>query len=407
MASNTLIDVATYQMSGLALLQNMYCYINKANTKFKDFDRIVNNRGASVTFDLPPRFATNSSLVATFQDSEQRLETLTVDQAENVAYEFTSQEEIFNVHDYMDRFGRSAVAELGAKVEANVARVNLTPYRFFGDGTTAIDSYTQLSRALAFYRTYGSTQTETRGILPLIDVPAIIGSGLTQFAPKRNDEIAYSWMLGDYDQTEWYRSNLLPIHTAGSVGQAATTLTVVSINAAGDQLTLSGAALSDADAIKENDLLSFDDGVSGQPNMRYLTFIGHTESASPVQIRATADAASDGSGDVVVSIDPPLVSAAGKDQNINNAVAAGMELSTLPSHRAGLIYGGDALYLGMPRLPEQEPFPTANAVDPDSGVSMRLYYGTKFGENQKGFVNDVIWGKRLVPEYGMRLVFPV
>jgi hypothetical protein len=407
MASNTLIDVATYQMSGLALLQNMYCYINKANTKFKNFDRIVNNRGATVTFDLPPRFTTSSSLVANFQDSEQRVQSLTVDQAENVAYEFTSQEEIFNVHDYMDRFGRSAVAELGAKVEANVAKVNLVPYRFFGDGSTAIDSYTQLSRALAFYRNYGSPMTDTRGILSDIDVPAIIGSGLSQFAPKRNDEIAYKWMVGDYDSCEWYRSNLLPVHTAGNVGENATTLTVVSINAAGDQITVNTGGGADADAIKENDLLQFSDGVSGQPNMRYLTFIGHTESANPVQVRATADAPADGSGDVVISIDPPLVSAAGKDQNINNAVAAGMELTALPSHRAGLIYGGDALYLAMPRLPEQEPFPTANAVDPDSGVSMRLYYGTKFGENQKGFVNDVIWGKTLVPEYGMRLVFPL
>jgi hypothetical protein len=407
MASNTLIDVATYQMSGLALLQNMYCYINKANTKFKDFDRVVNNRGASVTFDLPPRFATNSSLVATFQDSEQRLETLTVDQAENVAYEFTSQEEIFNVDDYMQRFGRSAIAELGAKVEANVALNNVTnTYRFYGDGTTAIDSYTQLSRALAFYRTYGSPLKDTKGILPLIDVPAIIGSGLSQFATDRNNEIAYSWMVGEYDQTEWYRSNLLPVHTAGGAGQGAITLTVVSINGAGDQITVSGGGTA-TDVILENDLLQFDDGVSGQPNMRFLTFVGHTESSSPVQMRATADA--DSSADsMVINIFPPLVSTANdKDQNINNAVAAGMEISVLPSHRAGLIYGGDALYLGMPRLPEQEPFPTANAVDPDSGVSMRLYYGTKFGENQKGFVNDCIWGSTLVDEYAMRLVFPL
>jgi len=407
MASNSLIDVATYQMSGLALLQNMYCYINKANTKFRNFDRIVNNRGATVSFDLPPRFTTNTDLVATFQDSTQRVANLTVSSAANVAYEFTSQEEIFNVHDYMTRFGRSAVAELGAKVEADVARANLRNYRFYGDGTTAIDSYTQLSRALAFYRNYGSPSTDTRCVLSDIDVPAIIGSGLSQFALNRNNDIAQKWMVGEYDNCEFYRSNLLPVHTSGNVGENGTTLTVVSINAAGDELVVNTGGGADANAIKFNDLLQFSDGVSGHPDLRYLTFIGHQVSANPVQVRATQTAPADASGDITLKISPALVDTAGPDQNINHPIAAGMELKALPSHRCGVIYGGDALFLAMPRLPEQEPFPTANAVDPDSGVSMRMYYGTKFGENQKGFVNDVIWGYRMVEEYAMRLIFPL
>jgi hypothetical protein len=61
----------------------------------------------------------------------------------------------------------------------------------------------------------------------------------------------------------------------------------------------------------------------------------------------------------------------------------------------------------MPRLPEEIPFPTANKSDPESGVSLRMYYGSLFGQNQRGFVNDVIWGKTLVPEYAMRLLFPL
>lgn len=407
MASNILVDVSTYQLSGLALLQNLYAYISMANTKFKDFDRIINNRGASVTFDLPPRFVSNSSLVANFQDSAQRLQTLTVDQAENVAYEFTSQEEIFNVDDYMERFGKSAMAELGAKVEANVALNNLThTYRFFGNGTTPINSYQQLAQALAFYRNYGSPRYNTRGILPDIDTPAIVGSGLAQFATERNDQIANSWWIGDFSGTEWYQSNLLPVHTAGTVGENASTLTVVSINAAGDQITCSGAGAGET--VLVNDLLEFNDGVAGQPNVRYLTFIGHEVSANSVQCRITVDATEAG-GNIVLNVFPALVGPAtgGRDQNTNVDIAAGMQISVLPSHRAGLIYGGDALFLGMPRLPDQEPFPTANSVDPDTGVSMRLYYGTKFGENQKGFVNDVIWGSTLVDEYAMRLVFPL
>ena len=85
----------------------------------------------------------------------------------------------------------------------------------------------------------------------------------------------------------------------------------------------------------------------------------------------------------------------------------GNEAGALPDHRAGLICSGDPLFLAMPRLPEEVPFPTANVIDPDSGASMRMYYGSVFGQNERGFVNDCIWGSTLVDEYAMRVVYPL
>ncbi len=409
MATNILQQVQTYQMANLALLQNLNVFISIANTKFKDFDRIEANLGDTVTFDLPPRFSTNSTLVATFQDSAQRAQALTVDQAENVSYEFTAQEFIFNVDDYMDKFGRSAMAELSASVESNVATNCVThTYRFYGNGVDPIDSYDKLAQALALYRNYGAPKNEVRGILSDIAVPAIVGSGLNQFALDRNNEIAADWMVGRFSNCDWHQSNLLPVHTAGNIGNFATTLTFVSINAAGDQVTFSGATASDPNAIKKDDLLEFAVDNTVDANLNYLTFIGHKASANAVQVRATADAASDGAGNVIVDIYPPLIATAGdKDRNLSRALTTNDTATALPNHRAGVIYGGDALFLGMPRLPKEVPFPTANETDPDTGVSMRMYYGSQFGLNQRGFVNDCIWGSTLVDEYAMRLVFPL
>jgi hypothetical protein len=248
----------------------------------------------------------------------------------------------------------------------------------------------------------------------MVSVPAIVNSGLNQFVLKRNEEIANSWWLGDFSEASFYQSNLLPIHVAGTVGNAnpATPLTVVSTNdptgANITQITFSGATATDANAIKAGDLFQFQDGVTGQPDLRYLTFIGHTPSAQPVQFRATADAASDGGGNVVVNIAPALVSTNGSaNQNITSNIVAGMQVKVVPSHRAGLVVGGRALFLAMPRLPEETPFPTAADHDPDTGVSLRYYYGSLFGQNQRGFVHDCIWGSTLVPEYSMRICFPL
>lgn len=412
--ANILQTVQTYQMSGLAYLQNLNCFVSTANTKFKDFEKLEANLGDTVGFDLPPRFTTTNSLVASFQPADQRVQTLTVDQQISVSYAFTAQQFIFNVEDYMMRFGKSAQEELSAKIEANVASLCVSaPYRFYGDGVTPINSYQQLAQALALFRNYGSAKGMAKGYLQDTAYPAIVNSGLNQFAMNRNNELANSWELGEFSRCDWYQSNLLPIHTAGTAGQEALTLTVVSttLNAAGAVtnilFSVSGAPGVDADMVKLYDKFQFNDGVAGHQNLRFRTFVGHEVSAVPVQFRATANAASDGSSQVDVAIYPPLQVNATNEQNINIPIVAGMQCSVLPNHRAGVITAGDALYVAMPRLPEEVPYPTANGYDKDTGVSFRQYFGSVFGANTRGMIHDCIWGKTLVPEYCQAIIFPV
>lgn len=410
--ANILQTVQTYQMSGLAFLQNLNCFIGTANTKFKDFDRFNANLGNTVGFDLPPRMTTTNSLVATFQPADQRIQTLTVAQQASVSYAFSSQQFIFNVRDYMEKFGKAAIAEMGATIEANVAQNCVTaPYRFFGDGVTPINSYGQLAQALAFFRNYGAALHNTKGYLSDIAVSQIVNAGLNQFVMDRNERIANSWEVGAFDRCEWYQSNLLPTHIAGNVGINGTVLTVtgVTLDATGavTAITFDGATANDPSAVLQYDKFQFQDGVAGQPNMRYLTFIGHQPSQNPVQFAATANAAADGGGNVTVQITPALQANAVNTQNITNAVAVGMQVKALPSHRAGMIIAGDPFFLGMPQLPDQTPFPTGNQYDDETGVSFRQYYGARFGENQMGMVHDCIWGSTVVPEYSMSVIFPL
>jgi hypothetical protein len=430
--TNTLQTVQTYQKAELAWLLNSFCAINLANKKFKNFQNLEANLGDTVTFDLPPRFSTYNGLVITLQDSVQRVESLVCSQASNVSAGYSDQQFIFNVRDYMDRFGEAAMKELGSRIESDILR-NVTsgvlinnpqdpdfgtapntssgPYRFFGNASTALNSYQQLAQAIANFHDYGAAPDKVRGILPAVDIPAFIGSGLNQFVPGRNQDIALSWMLGEFAECQWYRSNLLPTHVSGNVGVNGTTLTVVSTNdptgANITQITFSGATASDANAIFAGDMFQFNDGVSGQPNMRFMTFIGHQLSQQPVQFRATAAAGANGGGQVTVSIYPALVSQVNQNQNLNNNIAAGMQVSVLPSHRAGLLYSGDQFYLAMPQLPDQSPFTTVSMMDKDSGASIRHYFGVQFGQNVRAYVRDAIWGSDLVADNSMRLIFPM
>lgn len=430
--TNILQQVQTYQRSGLALLQNLCCHIATFNTRFKDFNDIQANLGSVVTFDLPPRFTTAAGLVASFQAAVQRVQTLACDQANNTAFSVTSQQRIFNLEkgeeDYMRVFGKSAIAELAALVEGNIAlnwasavvsqldgstNTFSGPYRYYGNGSIAISSYQQLAQAIMYLKNDGSVAESIKVYLPDTVVPSVVGNGLNQFVPHRNNEIAESWEIGDFGTplVSYYQSNLMPLHVSGDTGVNQQVLTIVSTNDPTGQnvtqITVSGASASDPNAVFSGDLFSFQDGVSGQPNMRYLTFIGHFPSANPVQFRATANAGSSAGGNVTINITPALNWAGGQNQNLNNPISAGMQILGLPSHRCGGILGGEAGYLAMPQLPEQSPYATASEYDPDTGASLRLTYGSQFGQNQTGMIYDETHGSVIVPEYSMRYIIPL
>ncbi len=437
--TNILIQVQTYNKESLAYLENLNCYIGTMNKKFKQLKEgnPAGNLGDTVTFELPPRAVANQGLIASFQPAQQRYASLAITQSMNSSMAFTAQQFIFNVKDYMMQFGKSRVEELSTQIEANVGLNFISgvpvmapnsegqyvptgalytdsgPYRFFGDGVTPINSFGQLAKMLAFYRNYGAAAGMPDVFLSDLAIPDIINTGANQFVPGRNEKYTNSWDLGTYQgsNANFYRSNLLPIQVAGTCGNSAQVLTVVSTNdptgANITQITVSGATVNDVNAIKSGDLAQFNDGVGSLPNLRYLTFTGHIPSGNPVQIRMTANAEANGSGNVVLSIFPPLQSTFGNTQNLNVPIQAGMQLSVLPTHRAGCIVGGNAWFLGMPQLPDETPYPTGNEMNKATGATLRTYYGSIFGKNTRGIINDAVWNATAVPEYCMRIIFPV
>jgi hypothetical protein len=416
--ANIFQAVQTYQLSSLARLLNLMVFGSTMNPKFKNFNEdYIGNLGDTITYDLPPRFYSSPGLVvSTFGGVQQRVGTLTVNQANNVNFSVTNQEQIFNLDpmDYMKEFGNSAMDELAVVIESNLASNILTnTYRYYGNGVTQLNSYQQLATANTYYRNYGAPEGDLKVYIQDLAVPEIIGTGLNQFVPERNEEIANSWMLGTMNRASYYASNLLPIQNAGTVGNstgAGQLLTVVSTNdptgANITQITFSNPTATSSTAIAQNDLMGFIDGVSGQTNLRYLTFTGHTVSSNPVQIRATAPAALSGN-QVTVNIYPALSVLPGPNQNLNTNIVAGQICKVLPSHRRGLILGGNAFYLAMPKLPDQRPFDTANAYADDYPLAIRMTYGAQFGQNSLAIVYDEIHGASLVDEYTMALIFPV
>lgn len=393
--------------------------------KGKDFNKNAANLGDTITYSMPPRFYLQNTLGVVTQESlQQQFFALTADKVLSVPYTATDQERIFNIDkddadendigNFMSEFAASAVAEIGTGVERVVSAViPENTFRYFGDGITEINSFQQLAQICAKFRNFGAAQNDTQVILPDIIVPQIIGTGLSQFATDRNNDIAETWRLGSYSKATFNQTNIYETHYAGNVCETGTTLTLVAVSVDGKQLTFTGAAPNDPDAVKANDLFTFQDGVPGFPNIRYLTYIGHSPSASKVQFSSLNDAASDLGGNVVINVHYPIlgptqaITQGLQNKSINFDLQAGMQVLGAKSHAVGVIYSGNALYLAMPELPDTDPFKSSIITDKDTGASMRLYQGFIMNQAQKQWALQVICGAKLVPEYAMRIAIPL
>jgi hypothetical protein len=421
---NTLQAVQIYADSGLGCLQNQGPFLEIANTKFDNFQNMGGQLGTTVTFDLPVRFVDQGTLsVVTFEDVSQRKQSLTVGSQYSIPYAFTAEELVFNIdnNDYRDKLVNSSINELGTSVESTIAAV-IPPntYRYYGDPSILnptgqlISTFGSLINAGAYFKNFGSAKFSYKAVLDDLFAAQIVNSGLSQFVPKRNDELSNSWELGTYGGFEFYSSNLLTTQFAGTIGQdngtPAGVLTLVSVDPTGTILTFSSSDLSDANAIAANDIIYFLDNIPTFTNLRYLTFTGHKVSSNHVSVVSIAQVGSDGAGTIVATVFPALIfdnTNTNPAANLNTPLVAGMQAQVLNSHRCGLMMSGDPLYVAMPPLPNKDPYPSHVAKDPDTGISLLAAYGNIFPTNQYGFTVQAQSGQTLVPDYSMRLVFPM
>lgn len=443
--TQVLQTVQTYNESYLASLLNQNCFLSSLNHKFKDvLTEGPKNLGDTVKYSLPYDMTTSVGLVATFQGVEQRYQTLTCDQAFNTSYSLNNQDWLFNLgkDEYMKEIGNAAVKSIGSTVEQVAAKMANSsvpvmsivnnqsvptgalhteqgPTRFYAGAEivlTAFTTYQQLRQAIVNYSETGRPEGHIKCYLPGRVVPNLIGTALGQFVPRRNDEIAQSWELGDWGSPNvtFYESNMLPTQTAGVVGDQSSAsdriLTVVSTDdATGANITqinctCTAASYSQSKAVRAGDVFQFA-ATAGYP--KHVTFYGKVPTTRPVQFRATADASSDGSGNITINVAPILKSTPGKNQNMTTNIVAGQTFYAYASHTAGLITFGDAYFMAMPQLPDESPYTTSHVVDKDTGASARIYTGSAFGQNQRGIVHDMLAGFSLAPEYSMRLMFPL
>ena len=435
--ANALIAVEAIANSGLQVLQRHDPFLMLSNKKFQNFSTTVAGvEGTTVRYQLPPKInvASNQGLGnVSFDAFSQRVQAIVCDQTEVAAYAFSSEDlalfsrattraAAIELADRMTGFGiaDSAFSSIAQKMSFNLAqKYTESSYRFYGDGLTAINSQLQIAEAVNSMKDFGvGGGGEFKCVLPLTDSAPIVNSMLSQFVTRRNDDRAYDWELGKFNNTNFYNSAMIPIHYSGDTGTGGHIGTIQSVTSNIDPVTdeefsvvtifWATAPQNDANAVRPGDLFQVLDE-PGIANARFLNTAGHTETNQPVQF-ASRGGHSTAAGVTTITTKNLLLhdaTNASPFRNVNRDLV-GLTVKGLPNHRRGLIWNNDALYMAMPKLGDLGPgAQTAVATDSMSGASIRCAYGTILAEQQVGYILSSLYGIGAARDYLTAVIFPV
>lgn len=159
-----------------------------------------------------------------------------------------------------------------------------------------------------------------------------------------------------------YRSTELKKHTAGSLGQAGTALTVNSVSADGTTITFSGAASNTSVQIVAGDRISI-------PSVNLVDNIAHTDIDFLLVVTAQDDARGDGAGNISVTLSYPLM-ASGEHQNVSALPANGAAATVFPNRYINYAYTRAGLSTVPLLLPEI--YGAVNSKTQSMGFPMRV-----------------------------------
>lgn len=434
--------VEAYCPESLAHLQANLTYGNLASTEFDGWSSYVpGQRGDTVTYRLPTLFNVSNSLSFNPLDSggdfSERFGTLSVKTEKSVRLTVTDEEwQTTPLEQLMDDFGSDMSASLAGDIDADLASTAcLSGYRWAGDINAkagSLGDYQSLRLALTQYRNYGGMKM-AQCVLPDLDTTLILNTGLQEFTPVTNDKTATNWQIGAIKgglNTIFYQSSLNPIHVSGTLSEAGGGEFVIESIESSTYVQPGTASVSTASIIT---LTGVPNGVTvvvndvgdigtatqaggkfnGLNPVKFLRIQDKTETFINPQFNVVEGGTSAG-GTLQFKVIPELIFDGTKQNTARNLtrlinVGGGStadRLRIVKSHRAGTIWQDKAFRFASPKLPTKRPFDTATYVDKETKIAYRVYHGASMG-GPTTTVHDLRYGKRMEPEYQMRLIFPV
>ena len=345
-------------------------------------------RGTTINLRYPPQYELRRGDKAQTQGSQESFFPVTLGSPTGVDLDFTSQELLLTVDNFMKRFVKPAGLPIANGVDADIAKQFANIYNYTGTpGTiaTSLDTYLAATEQLAA----AGAPVEGEEWSMIIDYPSnrkIITDLRGLFNPQgiisKNFESA---RMGDAIGYKWSQDQNIQIYTTGTF--TAGTPLVDGANQFGATVNIKGATAAQVGYWNAGDVIQFA-GIYGiKPNTVPLGGTGDSTGIL-ANFVVTANVTTAG-GKAAVPISPAII-LTGPFQNVTGSPADGAAVTTFgavntygaTATRNNLAFHRSAFVLGMVDLPLPGGMDmAARTTDEDTKISIRFLRGFDIQEN--------------------------
>ena len=397
--ANTLLTISMITREALRVLEN-----NLRFTKYvrRDFDDSFGRAGAKIGTVLnirkPARYVGRTGQGLSIEDATETLVPLVLNTQRGVDIAFTSQDLALSIDDFSDRFIRPAIANVANNVDADGMKQYVNVFNEIGTPGTvpnALLTYLQAGQRL------DEEATPRDDMRSLVISPAMQATivdtlkGLFQ----ESTEIARQYEEGTMGRSigfKWSMDQNVQVNTIGVLGGAPT---VNAANQTGSSLVTNNWTAAAALRVLQGNVFTIGSGTTG------VYAVNPQSKQSTGALRdfvVTANASSDGSGNMTLSISPSII-VSGPFQNVTGSSgpitgpAAGALLNFIGAASTaspqGLAFHKDAFALGVADLPLPGGVDMAARVaDKQLGMSIRLVRAYDINTDRFPTRIDILYG---------------
>lgn len=388
MATNTLLTTSMITREILRLFVGNLQYVKSINKSYDDyFGKEGAKIGATVNVRLPNKFAVGSGAAVTATDYTESVTPVTISNQKNIALDFTSQDLTLSLDDFSDRFLRPMASKLAATVESDVASaIAQASFNQVGTPGTAITDtgifFDAMARLQEFLVPYDDLNM-------LVSPRSYARAGklmLNLFTPQTNEKIQVGG-LGHAFGADWYVAQYGYTQT---VGAYSGTPLVNGATQTGSSIALDGFGVSITGALKKGDIISF-------AGVNFVNPMTGVATSTTAQFVVTADANSNGTGQVTAPIYPAIVTS-GPYKTVSGSPADNAAVTIAgasgSSYTCDMLLHKDAgVFVSVPLdVPGAVPGNVWTETDPESGISVTM---ESFRDGRSGSTlwrADVLYG---------------
>lgn len=410
--ANSLLTTSEITREALRVLKNNMVFCKSVNRQYDDrFAKDGAKRGDTINIRKPPRYSVTDGKTLSIQDSADASVALQLDTQRHVGMAFSSKDLALSIDAFSKNYIEPAMVALANDLDYTIYS-NLYKDVYHSVG---IPSATSLPNALAPFvdakakiaLAGGQVDPLNAVVDPLVEASLVEGlKGLFQSSEQIKQQYEKG-MMGMAAGSLFKMSQNVVKHTVGALGGTpVTNYSPTAFVAGASSLVTDGWSNSITGVLKAGDVISIADVYAVNPQNRQST-------GQLAQFVVQSDVNSDGSGNATITLDRAIY-ASGQNKNVN-ALPGNNKAITIFGHASSyagviapqnLVFHKDAFVLGCADLPLPKGVDmAARAVDPDSGLSIRMIRDYNISDDEIVTRLDILFGSVCVwPEYACRVV---